>query len=195
IDKIFDPFFTTKGEKGSGLGLSQVYGFMDRSNGAVGVESDVSKGTCFTLYFPRYHHELDSAKSEFSKPDIILASKGEAVLVIDDEIELLSIATEILSGHGYTVYTAQSGASALEVLAKHHVDLIVSDVVMPEMDGYELASHIKNKYPAIPVQLVSGYNEPVDTGYFDETLQEELIQKPYGSDILLERIRKILDEQ
>ncbi|MDF1644006.1 MAG: PAS domain S-box protein [Pseudomonadales bacterium] len=193
IEKIFDPFFTTKGDKGSGLGLSQVYGFMERSKGAVRVESEVTKGTCFTLYFPRYLQEVKKAKPELSKSNTALKGEGEAILVIDDEIELLSIASEILSGNGYSVYTAQSGASALEALAKHHVDLIVSDVVMPEMDGYELASHIKNKYPAIPVQLVSGYNEAVDADYFDESLHDQLIRKPYSSDILLERIREILD--
>ena len=194
IEKVFDPFFTTKGDKGSGLGLSQVYGFMERSNGAVRVESEVSKGSCFTLYFPRYLDEVVPAKSGFNSQDVVLESKGESILVIDDEIELLSIATEVLSGYGYTVYTANSAARALKVLAKHHVDLIVSDVVMPEMGGYELANQIKNVYPGIPIQLVSGYNEAVDTSYFDEILHQQLIRKPYSSDILLERIRQILDE-
>ena len=193
LERIFDPFFTTKGEKGSGLGLSQVYGFIDRSEGGVKAQSELSMGTCFMLYFPRYfpaEQSLEPVEKHIDDPEL---GGSETILVVDDEVELLNVAGKVLVRRGYRVHSATSAITALEVLSKNHVDLVLSDVVMPEMDGYELAKRIKDKYPGLPIQLVSGFNEPIDGDHFDKELKEKSISKPYSSHVVLERIRKLLD--
>ncbi|MBV1914743.1 MAG: PAS domain S-box protein [Pseudomonadales bacterium] len=193
LERIFDPFFTTKGEKGSGLGLSQVYGFVERSGGVINVESAIDMGTCFSIYFPRYIPEQNVLEEIPDHQNDTALFGRESILVVDDETELLEMVTKMLTGYGYKVYDTVSASSALEILSKHHIDIVLSDVVMPEMDGYELAYKIKDKYPGLPIQLVSGFNEAVKLDRIDEQLQEHLISKPYRSQVVLERIRKLLD--
>lgn len=193
-DKIFDPFFSTKGEQGTGLGLSQVYGFVERSQGAVKVYSEPGHGTRFVFYFPR-HIELGVPEDE----NDILESEdyrgSETILVVDDEPALLGLVTEILQPEGYTVITAESGVQALEIIEGKSIDLLLSDVIMSEMDGYELSAIVQNKYPSIKIQLASGFNDNRHLKLSNDLLHLNILHKPYTSNSLLARIRAVLDEK
>jgi len=191
-EKIFDPFFTTKGDDGTGLGLTQVYGFMQRCKGSVYVESSPNQGTSITLYFPR--HTDNNNDEHDSESYHIETSKGKAtILVVDDEIALLKLTVTILSANGYHVLSANSAKQALDILEKEHVDLVFSDIVMPNMDGYQLADIIGEKYPDIKIQLASGYNDSLHNSTQQPKLHENLLSKPYNSKELLEKIHLLLN--
>ncbi|MCW8983452.1 MAG: PAS domain S-box protein, partial [Gammaproteobacteria bacterium] len=149
--RIFEPFFTTKGERGSGLGLSQVYGMMQRAGGTIRLYSDLEHGSRFALYFPRYRCNIEDEDVETASVKQVTAEvvdgdsainlgHGEVILVVDDEAGLRTVTEEFLSSAGYRVITAESGDEALKILECEHVDLLLSDVVMPGMDGYHLAA-------------------------------------------------------
>ena len=188
---IFDPFYSTKGEQGTGLGLSQVYGFVERSGGAIKVDSEQDHGTCFEFYFPRHFESEKKIKQIIF--DQVIDSKGhETILVVDDESALLNLTTEILSQQGYRVLSAQSASEALELLEYEPVDLMFSDVIMPGMSGNELAGIVQEKYPTIKIQLASGFNENQNINMRDDYSQINVLQKPYTSQELLIRIRELL---
>lgn len=196
--KIFEPFFTTKGEFGTGLGLSQVYGFVERSNGAIQVDSLVDVGTCITLYFPRDDNEEQTEHSIID--DIQLETSNtlagdEAILVTDDEAGLRKISAEILTSRGYQVFTAENADDALKILENETIDLLFTDVIMPGMDGYQLAKIVKEKYPSVKIQLASGYNDDRHLMSKDAALHESLLAKPFDSKQLLSCIRKLLDSK
>ncbi len=191
-DKVFDPFFTTKGEFGTGLGLSQVYGFVKRSGGDIKIYSEPGEGTSITLSFPR------SKKSELYKASEIKIQKEdligtESILVVDDERSLVQLAKEILSEQGYLVFTAESGEQALGLLEREKIDMIVSDVIMPNMDGYQLADQVQKKYPHIKIQMVSGFTDDRHNRMSDNALHLNLLYKPYSSIDLLMCVRKLFD--
>lgn len=196
--KIFEPFFTTKGEMGSGLGLSQVYGFMQRCGGAIKLSSEVGVGTCFDLYFPRYRpdevvNESEAASAQLLGKTLASDGQGETILVVDDEEGLRMVTEEFLSSIGYQVITANGGKEALELLQRRHVDLLLSDVVMPEMDGYQLAATAKELYPDIKIQLASGYNDERHQNYATDELSREMLRKPFELEELRTRVREVLD--
>ena len=196
INKIFDPFFTTKGERGTGLGLSQVYGFMERCNGAIVVESVVGQGTEFSMYFPRKITGVGSESTQVINSDESLPTRGvEKVLLVDDEIALLELGQNILKEQGYQVFCAEGADSALWILSRNKVDLMVSDVIMPGTGGIELARQVKKLYPDIKIQLVSGYvGEHAEYDENDPYIKA-LLSKPYTAESLLIRIRSLLDEE
>jgi len=191
--KIFDPFFTTKGDKGTGLGLSQVYRFINNSNGAIRLYSESGYGTSFTIYFPRH---IENKGNSNTKEEASVEQEEQTVtgniLVVDDEIAIGELNDKILSSVGYTVFCAATGKQALSILEKESIDLVLSDVIMPEMDGYELAYRIKREYPDVKVQLCSGFAENRGNAVTDETLHENCLHKPFTSNQLLQRINALL---
>ena len=189
--KIFDPFYSTKGEAGTGLGLSQVYGFVQRSKGAIKVYSEEGHGTQFGLYFPRKNKAEKIINSVSDTQHVDLTGK-EVILVVDDEEALRSLASETLSVHGYHVICAENGKQALEILKKESVDLLFSDVIMPEMDGYQLASCVQERYPSVKIQLTSGFTDDRHLNNLNDDLHKNLIYKPYNSKVILLRIRELL---
>ena len=190
-DKIFEPFFSTKGELGTGLGLSQVYGFVDRCRGAIKVYSELNHGTRLILYFPR------AKSSKFQKPLIHINNindvKGtETILVVDDESALLDLTALILSQQGYQIFKAESAQQALEILEVESIDLLLSDVIMPDMDGYKLSKVVHEKYPHIKIQLASGFSDDRHLNMGHDALHKELLHKPFNSQTLFKRIRELL---
>lgn len=194
LEKIFDPFYSTKGTEGNGLGLSQVYGFIERSGGAINVSSELGKGTQFDLYFPRYHPR-DNATPTSLQDDTIILEGSEKILVVDDEPALKELAREILQDAGYTVLTASDGRKALDILAaEQDITLVLSDVVMPNMDGFTLAREIQSRYPAIKIQLTSGFIFDHSAGNIDFDLAKNILNKPYSHFELLKCLRQLLDK-
>ncbi|MDH3327121.1 MAG: response regulator [Gammaproteobacteria bacterium] len=197
-EKIFDPFFTTKGEEGTGLGLSQVYGFVERSHGVIKVYSELGHGSRFELYFPRSNKSIP--KKITSPINIAMNLKGnETLLVVDDEEDMADLEHAILTSQGYHVITANNGEQALAILEKaalkkEKIDLIISDVVMPNMDGYQLAEQVRQRFPHIKLQMVSGFSDERQNGMADNDLHLNMLHKPYTSNVLLTRVRQLLDE-
>ncbi|VAW70735.1 diguanylate cyclase/phosphodiesterase (GGDEF & EAL domains) with PAS/PAC sensor(s) [hydrothermal vent metagenome] len=190
-EKIFDPFYSTKGEKGTGLGLSQVYGFINRCNGAIRVDSMVHQGTTFTLYFPRFKGKKHSKNQTSSNAKTNLEGK-ESILVVDDEPALLDLTCEILSQQNYRIFKAERAKQALDILKTEHIDILLTDVIMPDMDGYALAAIVRENHPAIKIQLASGYSSEQQVNQIDEELSKNLLHKPYDSQTLLKTIRNLL---
>lgn len=188
---IFDPFYTTKENKGSGLGLSQVYSFVKKSNGVIKLYSELGKGTRFSLFFPRYKGDYDyNAESIAEEKDL---SGNENILVVDDEKALIRVAKNILEGKGYKIFTAENGMQALTILENEKIDLVLSDIVMHEMDGYELVNIIQETYPWIKIQLTSGFSDIPSKHEMINKVDNKLLQKPYDSVSLLCSVRAALE--
>lgn len=195
IDRIFEPFFTTKkvGE-GTGLGLSQVFGFAKQSGGDIHVNSVKGEGTTFTLYLP-LAAKPENTLDEDAKGETYTLGKGACILVVEDNAEVGAFATHALTELGYKVILAKDGSEALAVLdqpGNGNVDVVFSDVVMPGMSGIELGLEIRRLYAGLPVILTSGYsNALADKGSHGF----ELLRKPYAIDELSRILRKVADQR
>ncbi len=200
-ERIFDPFYSTKGEQGTGLGLSQVYGFVDRSAGAISVYSEEGRGSRFVIYFPRSKETVvDEVPERISSAPLENSGGSETLLIVDDEQAMVDLAYDIFTAKGYRVLTANDGEKALTLLKnkmqgqpKVNVDLIISDVIMPNMDGYEFAAQVRQLYPQIKIQMVSGFSDERHEGMVDQDLHLNLLHKPYASNTLLKRVRDLLE--
>jgi PAS domain S-box-containing protein len=193
--RIFEPFFTTKEPgKGTGLGLSTVYGIVQQSGGHVTVESAPGRGSTFTILLPRHLGGEPAAASKVDRRR--LPGGTETLLLVEDEAAVRSSARRLLERQGYTVLEARHGADALRIVEEsgRHVDLVVTDLVMPEMGGKELAERLRAHRPALKVLFMSGYTEkaiaaggvmPPHTGF---------VEKPFTVEQLMRRLREILDE-
>jgi PAS domain S-box-containing protein len=184
MSQIFEPFFTTKDiNKGTGLGLSQVYGFSKQSGGDIAVESIVGEGTSFSLYLPRIGEGAEQAIARQSPPDLSQVPNDRRILLVEDNETVGRFAMSALTELGQHVVWAPHAAAAIDRLEKGEVfDLIFSDIVMPGMNGIELAQLIRRRWPSFRVVLTSGYShvlsEPGDHRF-------ELIRKPYSMDSLV----------
>lgn len=191
--KIFEPFFTTKDKsKGTGLGLSTVYGIVKQNNGFVNVYSEPNKGTVFNIYFPRVSYEVQ--KDIVSHENRIPRGEGEVILVVEDESSVLELAEKILKNLGYTVLAASNPTEAMERATgfKGKIDLLIADMILPEMSGIELAEKIKKNLKDIEVLFMSGYIDDtiVNQNIFDKGAG--YLQKPFTRKNLAEKVKESL---
>jgi PAS domain S-box-containing protein len=194
LDKIFEPFFTTKSEgRGTGLGLSMVFGFMKQSGGHINVYSEPGVGTTFRLYLPRGASAADAVTA--AEPAFALGG-AETILAVEDNPGLRDLVVKQLKQLGYRCLEAQDGPSAIKVLETEHVDLLFSDVIMPGgMSGYELGRLARTRWPSIKVLLTSGFPEEKINGNGQPPWNMRLLLKPYRKEELALILREVLAEQ
>lgn len=186
---MFELFFTTKeAGKGTGLGLSTVYGIIKQSWGSIWIESDVGSGSTFYMVFPAAEAAAEAAPAELPRPEF---SGAETILLVEDEAEIRKYLRQALERHGYRVIEAASGREAVELAQRdfRDVHLLLTDKVMPEMGGGELAAFCSHEPRSIPVLCMSGFS---DRAWRPECPTAGFIQKPFTIDALLSRIRQLL---
>ncbi len=194
---IFEPFFTTKGSKGTGLGLSTVYGIVKQSGGFIFVDSQPQRGTLIRAYFPRIDGREDAAAAQESLALPRAEHGQETILLVEDETNLRHLARQYLEIQGYKILAAEDSAAALQIVDGYQgtIDLLLTDVVMPGMNGRELAAQISKLLPEVRVLYMSGYTENA-IGH-DGTLDPgiNLLQKPFSLPALKDRVREVLDSE
>jgi two-component system cell cycle sensor histidine kinase/response regulator CckA len=192
-EHIFEPFFTTKEKgKGTGLGLAMVHGIVKQSGGYIWAHSEVGHGSTFNIYFPRVDTVATMVEPVRVGPTLIRGS--ETILVVEDENSLRSLVRTVLGANGYTVLEATRGEEALRICDDQNnvIDLVLTDVVMPQMNGREMAKHLASRRPKTKVLFMSGYthNGIVQDGISDDLMP--FIQKPFTPDALARKVREVL---
>lgn len=195
--KVFDPFFTTKGpERGTGLGLSTVYGIVEQSGGGISLHSEPEEGAEFTLYFPVSPRSAVERPEE-SRPqtEVGRVRGSETILLVDDDASVRSVIRRILGRYGYQVIEAGTAADALESVARGHeeIELLVCDVMLPDRSGPELVDQVLELQPGLPVVFVSGYSADIMGGWRDTGTGASFLEKPFEPDALLRAVRRMLD--
>jgi nitrogen-specific signal transduction histidine kinase/CheY-like chemotaxis protein len=194
IDKAFDPFFTTKQSgAGTGLGLSQVYGFVRQSGGHVAIESEVGKGTTVRIYLPRYVGGAAPKLAEDESSPMPTGDGSVTVLVVEDEDGVRAHAVAALRELGYKVFDAAGAADALKVVDAHpEIELLFTDVVMPEMNGRRLSDQVRQRRPDVRVLFTTGYTR--DAIVHNGTIEAgvSLITKPFTLDQLARKVAEVL---
>jgi two-component system cell cycle sensor histidine kinase/response regulator CckA len=205
VDKIFEPFFSTKEVgKGTGLGLSTVYGIVKQTGGFVYVNSEEGKGTTFDIFLPRHRPEQDTQQEAHAtngagkeaagpKPRADLTGQG-TILLVEDEEGLRSLNARGLRSRGYSVIEASNGVEAMEALEEKDgaVDLVVSDVVMPEMDGPTLLKAMRGRNPELKIIFVSGYAEDAFEKSLPENQQFAFLPKPFTLSQLVAAVKETM---
>ncbi len=196
LARIFDPFFTTKEPgQGTGLGLSTVLGIVRSHGGFVTVDSTVGQGSRFKVYFPAQTQEAVDALSVH--PFVVPArGQGECVLVVDDETSILEITRQTLEAFGYRVLAAEDGAQAIALYAQHRteVSVVITDMMMPVMDGPALIAALRGMDPAVRIIATSGFNGQDNPGRAKAAGVRAFLHKPYSADTMLTLLRRILSE-
>ena len=196
--RIFEPFFTTKGTKGTGLGLSTVYGIVKQSGGYIWVYSEPGKGTSFKIYMPHVTVEEVAAVEQPAAAAAAAPTEAprETILVVEDEVNLRRLTRQFLENQGYTVVEAADGAAAVQICVAHQgtIHLLLTDVIMPGMNGRELAQRVSEIRPNIRVLYMSGYTENAigHNGTLDAGIT--LLQKPFTLHALKAKVREVLDQ-
>lgn len=192
---IFEPFFTTKGTKGTGLGLSTVYGIVKQSEGHVWVYSELGKGTSFKIYLPRVG-DTGEVLPVPVQAEVQPARGNETILLVEDEVTLRGLVKQYLQNQGYTILEATDGASAIRISTDYRnpIHLLLTDVIMPGMNGREVASRVSAGRPETKVLYVSGYTENAigHNGLLEEGVT--LLQKPFTLPTLKAKVREMLDQ-
>src|SRR5882724_1147979 len=189
---IFEPFFSTKAAKGSGLGLSTVYGIVRQSEGAIEAESQPGKGSTFRVYLP-----LIEAAADVLKPTVRMAGSGsETILLVEDDADLRDLSRRVLTMSGYRVLAASHGRDAIRVAAEYDdgISLMVTDVIMPGMSGRELADQLQATRPAMKVLFISGYTDNIIAERGMLAPGTAFLQKPFSPRHLAAKVREVLDE-
>lgn len=191
--KIFEPFFTTK-ESGTGLGLSVVYGIVKQHGGFIDVCSETGVGTTFTVYLP-FLKDITESEHHIKASQMMLKG-SETILVVEDDAELRNTVSSILQLLGYTIYTAENGVEGLAVFKQHRnvIDLVLLDIVMPKLGGFETLREMKKIDPNVPSIFVTGYN--AGNIHHDVSPDDDynIVQKPYSFENLSQKIRESLDK-
>ncbi|MBT5829077.1 MAG: response regulator [Candidatus Latescibacteria bacterium] len=196
LRRIFEPFFTTKGVgKGTGLGLSTVHGIVTQSRGFIDVESTLNQGTTFFVYFPLVAGEVTVITSDRLAADDLHAS--ETILVVEDDRDVRDLTCQLLEHHGYTALDASNSGEALLTCERHDgtIDLMLSDVVMPQMSGPELAQRVAPLRPNMRVLYMSGYLDDAISEHGLLMEPSSFLLKPFNRRVLLEKVREVLDAE
>jgi PAS domain S-box-containing protein len=194
LSHLFEPFFTTKDVgKGTGLGLATVYGIIKQNNGFINVYSELGEGTIFRVYLPR--HAAPGIEKEASPEVPIPRANGETVLLVEDEPMILEATADILEGLGYAVIKAGSPSLARKAFAEHaaEIHLLMTDVIMPEMNGVDLAKHLQEERPALKSLFMSGYNANVALHRGITKRELHFVQKPFTERDLAHKVRDALN--
>jgi CheY-like chemotaxis protein len=195
VARIFEPFFTTKGkERGTGLGLSTVFGIVQQSGGSVWVYSEPGKGTTFKVYLP----SVDLAKDTLRPPKAPVTLGGvETILLVEDDDQVRAVVKSTLKQHGYRVLEARNAGEALLISERHDgpIDLLLSDVVMPQMSGPELAKRLAHTRPTMKVLCMSGYTDDSIVRHGVLEAHVAYLQKPITPVLLTTRVREVLGER
>jgi signal transduction histidine kinase/CheY-like chemotaxis protein len=193
--RVFDPFFTTKPSgKGTGLGLSQAYGFIKQSRGHIKIYSEVGTGTTLKIYLPRLVGGTMEIKRTTAEPTQT-GNRGEIILVVEDDAMMRRLSAEALHELGYTVFESENATNALAILDREtDIQLLFTDVVMPDINGKKLADEAQRRRPGLKVLFTTGYtaNAVVHGGVLDQGVQ--FISKPFSLDQLAAKVRAVLDE-
>jgi two-component system cell cycle sensor histidine kinase/response regulator CckA len=193
-EHLFEPFFTTKEfGKGNGLGLAAIQGVVKQSGGHILVYSEVGHGTTFKLYFPQVEVAPIKPVASETKP---AETKGiETILVVEDEDVVRQVACDIIRQGGYKVIEATSAVAALEMCerSKEHIDLVLTDLIMPKMNGPELVKRLAGQHPKLGVVFMSGYTSEAVTSNGLLNSPAAFVQKPFMPKTLLQTIREVLD--
>ena len=189
--QIFEPFFTTKPQgKGTGLGMATVHGIVTEAGGSLDVYSEQGTGTTIRAFFPAAEGQVATATTPVA--DVAITGRGKTILVVEDEPAVLEVTARILRRSEYTVLAATTGAEALSLAADHEFDLLLTDLVMPQTSGQELAHHIQQLRPEVAVLFMSGYSQD---GPWSQRAPDEgtaLLQKPFTAQALLESVRAVI---
>ncbi len=195
MDRIFDPFFTTKGAgQGTGLGLATVYGIVKQNHGFINVYSEPGNGTTFRIYLPRHEGAIVEAPKKFAEK--LPSGNGETILIVEDELAILTLSSEILERLGYSVLPANTPGEAIALAQQHagKIQLLMTDVVMPEMNGRDLSSRVLSLCPNLKRLFMSGYTADViaNQGVLDEGVN--FIEKPFSMQDLAAKVHEVLNQ-
>jgi CheY-like chemotaxis protein len=198
--RIFEPFFTTKGAgRGTGIGLATVLGIVQQSGGHVWFYSEPGKGTTFKVFLPRLAKVAAQMAAVVAEPGVPVARGGETILMVEDDPQVREVVSRMLRAAGFRPLVFGSAREALASLAlPENVGqppaLLLTDLVMPDMGGDELAKAVRERYPDLRILFMSGYAQDLVAGRFDDLAPFHHIGKPFGAKALRDRIRNVLDE-